>query len=228
MRNQPVHGVKVELLARNRSLIALAGSRREYWFFFPRCADSATQQAVQEPRPRLYVFLRCIAAWLHQIGSHKPRIQHHFGLSPSGHRGIPSLEPSFTGAGKKAAYAGRARLRAEASAAACRALCSAVCRLEGRVNARRERAERQCKADEHGYRNGVSCVEQSVSGTNSGKTNTQPECERAAAQLKKGRQRPLEGLACSPRRLQETRNGRTKNKKGGRQRRTANTWREVP
>ena len=227
MRNQPVHGVKGELLARNRSLIPLAGSRRECWFFFPRCADSATPPAVQEPPLRLYVFLRCIAAWLHQIGSHKPRIQHHFRPSPSGRCRIPSLEPSFTGAGKEAAYAGRARLTAEAFPAACRALRSAVCRLDRRAKARCERAKRHCKADEHSYRNRVSCVKQSVRDTSSGKTNTQAKCERAAVRLKKGRQRPLEGLTCSPR-LQETRNSRTKNKKGGRQRRTDNTWREVP
>lgn len=114
MRSQPVHEVKGELLARNRSLIPLADSRREYRSFFPRCAC----HAVRKPCNPFVAFVRRIVERLHHIGSYKPRIPHHFGLLHACSKGILSLEPSFTGAGKKAAYAGRAQSQAEVSASA--------------------------------------------------------------------------------------------------------------
>ena len=189
MPNQPVHGVKGELLSRNRTLTPLAGSRQEYWFFFPHGAGSTALQALHEASPHCYVSSRRVAAWLHQIGSHMRRIQHHFGLPRSGRRGIPALEPSFTGAGKKAAYPDRACRTAEVLATASR---NAVWRSEGNVPACCKRAERRV-IQRPRYRSGASCVKHRVSGTNGGKTSTQTESERVATQLKKGRQRPLEG-----------------------------------
>jgi hypothetical protein len=100
----PVHGVKGELLTRNRTLVPLAAARRECWYFFPRrpsfsrapivlCAHSSSGSLV----------CVCIEPPCAAPSTRAPIAS----AMRSTHRDVDrilSIEPSASGAGKKAAY----------------------------------------------------------------------------------------------------------------------------
>jgi hypothetical protein len=131
-----------------------------------------------------------------------PAKAHHTGslsLTKSHHRGravhpVPrfsSLEPSFTGAGKEAAYARPARGGAEAATAWRGVVSTSPGRRSKRVNVMPSRATARFGVDEPGLRNRICCVKDRVGGVNAVATVGWPRSERVAGQLKKTTRRPL-------------------------------------
>jgi hypothetical protein len=115
-----VHGVKGELLTRNRILVPLAAARRECWYFFPRYLSSSSAPIVLRALYRRSGFLL------------RGRIEP-FSTGPRTRAPMPSamhtcrdvdrilsIEPSASGAGKKAAYDALGRGEADDLAARCR------------------------------------------------------------------------------------------------------------
>jgi hypothetical protein len=96
-----VHGVKGELLTRNRLLVPLAAVRRECWYCFPRCTSALSAHRALSRLPGVS---RRFCEQRHHPGSAAASIWYCFGPSSRNVRRILSIEPLISGAGKEAAY----------------------------------------------------------------------------------------------------------------------------
>lgn len=151
----PVHGVKGELLTRNRTFVPLAAARRERWYFFPRHPSFSCAPIVLGAYSsagflvRVCIELpRAVACTRAPIASAMCRRRRHVDR-------ILSIEPSASGAGKKAAYDALGRNEADDLAVRCREIWRSV---ENACD--RDAHAPQCThgADAMRMRKGVSCV----------------------------------------------------------------------
>ena len=100
----PVHGVKGELLTRNRILIPLAAARRECWYFFPRHSSFSCAPIVLRALYRRSFSIRRVCVEPSGVG---PCAGAPLPSAMPARRDVDrilSIEPSASGAGKKAAY----------------------------------------------------------------------------------------------------------------------------
>jgi hypothetical protein len=191
MREPLVHGVKGELLTRNPALDPLAAISRECWCVFPRWGSSSKAWAMLDPLPHLRVRFSPDPAKPHHTGSVSRTKAHHRGRPAHPVPRFSSLEPSFSGAGKEAAYARAGRGGAQAADAGRGVVSTSPGRRSKRVNVMLPRAMTQCGVDELRLRNRVCCVKHREGGTYALAMVGWPRSERAAGQLKKTTRRPL-------------------------------------
>src|SRR5262249_4390970 len=121
-----VHGVKGELLTRNRMFVLLAAARRECWSFFPhrlslRYAPIGQRTLSRRPANRLRRWIestcsrRCMRAAISFVAHVRGDVDR-----------ILSIERSASGAGKKAAYDALSRDGVDDLAVCCKATGRAV------------------------------------------------------------------------------------------------------
>ena len=100
----PVHGVKGELLTRNRTVVPLAAARRECWYFFPRHPSSSRAPIVLCAYSSSGFLVRVCVEQPCAVPCTRAPVASAMRSCRRDVDRILSIEPSASGAGKKAAY----------------------------------------------------------------------------------------------------------------------------
>ena len=146
------------MLTRNPALDSLAAISREYWHVFPRWSRVASPCAMLDPIAHPRVLPSTAQVKAHHTGSVFLTNAHQRARRAHPVARFSSLEPSFTCAGKEAAYARLGRVVARAAAAERETINIAPGCRSKRVNATLQHALARCGIEELCRRNRVCCV----------------------------------------------------------------------
>ena len=191
------------MLTRNPAQDPLAAISRECRYVFPRWVSSSRIRAPLDPIPHPRIPFSADLPNTHYRGSVFLTNTHQRGRLARPAPPFFSLEPSFTGAGKKAAYARLTHSEGVAAADGCSMISTAHDRCSKRVNITLQCALTRSEVSECGLRNRVSNV----------KYREGDIC--TCNGLKKTALRPLEPIPNYGFNRTKTRDGCTKNTKGG-------------